>query len=201
MGGLGRFRFRPDFSVFCKPLISAEQVRGSRLPWFCPGSGGSSRAGRRSGGGRTSSGGGYCCWWRGECWRSGGGKGFLPENRGGFPSPYLQSSWKQGSRRLAAGWAARLPPHSLPARPPAEALPPTALPGGAELDSSLRRRLRARPGSPGGPPGGGREPESSLPSRAARLRPSGGCLSSFHPSPKSENERSAGLPELSGRRS
>lgn len=36
------------------------------------------------------------------------------------------------------------PPHSLPARPPAEALPPTALPGGAELDSSPHLPLRAR---------------------------------------------------------
>ena len=83
------------------------------------------------------------------------------------------------------------PPHSRPARPREEALPPTALPGGAELDSSLRRRLRALPGSQGGPPGGGRGPESSLPSGAARLGQSGGCLFLF--SPLSQNPETSAL--------
>lgn len=78
------------------------------------------------------------------------------------------------------------PPNSLPAGP-AEALPPTALPGGAELDSSLRLPLRARPGRQGGRPGGGRGPQSSLPSRQRAARPGQSCgerLSSFYSSPK-----------------
>lgn len=78
------------------------------------------------------------------------------------------------------------PPNSLPAGP-AEALPPTALPGGAELDSSLRLPLRARPGRQGSRPGAGRGPESSLPSRQRASRPGqswGERLSSFYSSPK-----------------
>ena len=78
------------------------------------------------------------------------------------------------------------PPHSRPARPPEEALPPTALPGGAELDSSLRRPLRALPGSQGGPPGGGRGPESSLPSGGSKAGAERGLpFPLFTPLPKS----------------
>ncbi|VTJ80560.1 Hypothetical predicted protein [Marmota monax] len=147
LGGPGRWRFRPGCPVFGKHLISAAQVRGSRLPWLGPGGGGGGGAGRRGGGGgRTSSGGGYCCWWRGQCWRSGGGRGFLPESRGGLPSPYLQSSWKPGSRRLAAGWAAACP---LAARAaPGGGAATYCIPRGAELDSSLRAPRSAARGRP-----------------------------------------------------
>lgn len=117
LGGLGRFRFRPDFPVFCKPLISAEQVRGSRLPWFCPGSGsgGGSRAGRRSGG-RTSSGGGYCCWWRGSVGEVGEGRGFSRRIEAGFPPPICKAPGNKGAGVLLQDGPPACPPHT-PCRP------------------------------------------------------------------------------------
>lgn len=108
--GVSSFRFRPDFPVFCKPLISAEQVRGSRLSWFCPAAAAAAagRAGAAAAAaGRAAAavvvGGG------GSVGEVGEERGFLPENRGGFPLPLSAKPWNRGAGVLL-GWAARLPP-------------------------------------------------------------------------------------------